>query len=465
MTAPHPLPTPRSLPELPPLHAATTTAWRRAATPRAVAATPARIVLGALLLLLPTSFVPWQQSAPGSGRVIAYDPASRPQTLEAPVSGRVLAWKVREGQRVRAGDVLVELQDNDPDYVDRLLTERHLLTSRFEASSAKLAAAEAKRTAAQLGRDAQLASANAKVQAVQDKLAGEREVLAGAEAAAATADVQAERAVALFREGLRSLQSVEDYGLKADLARAKLEESRAKVAAAEADLAASRADREKLQQDASGKLAEADGDLQSAVALLADDEAKILKLDTQLSRQDRRLVDAPIDGIVARIYGGQGGEQVKENEELILLVPDTADRAVEIWLDGNDAALVRPGQQVRLQFEGWPALQFSGWPSVAVGTFGGRVDFVDPTDDGKGQFRVFVVQDATEAPWPDATWLRQGVRTKGWVMLSTVPLAYEAWRQLNDFPPTVPAPTESKGVGGPAEPGEAGKAGKSWRPK
>ena len=49
-----------------------------------------------------------------------------------------------------------------------------------------------------------------------------------------------------------------------------------------------------------------------------------------------------------------------------------------------DAPLIEPGRKVRLQFEGWPAVQFVGWPSVAVGTFGGKVNRVFPTDDGKG---------------------------------------------------------------------------------
>jgi hypothetical protein len=33
--------------------------------------------------------------------------------------------------------------------------------------------------------------------------------------------------------------------------------------------------------------------------------------------------------------------------------------------------------------------------------------------------------------------LRQGVRTKAWVLLRQVPLWREAWRQLNGFPPVV----------------------------
>jgi hypothetical protein len=39
--------------------------------------------------------------------------------------------------------------------------------------------------------------------------------------------------------------------------------------------------------------------------------------------------------------------------------------------------------------------------------------------------------------WPGNRWLRQGVRTKGWILLRQVPLWKEIWRQINGFPPVV----------------------------
>jgi hypothetical protein len=101
---------------------------------------------------------------------------------------------------------------------------------------------------------------------------------------------------------------------------------------------------------------------------------------------------------------------------------------VEIWIDGNDAAIVSEGRRVRLQFEGWPAVQFTGWPSVAVGTFGGVVSFID-------HFRLVVVPDPEDEPWPSARFLRQGVRANGWVLLERVKLGFELWRRFNGFPP------------------------------
>ncbi len=129
-------------------------------------------------------------------------------------------------------------------------------------------------------------------------------------------------------------------------------------------------------------------------------------------------------------------------------MPDTEQRAVEIWVDGNDAALISPGRSVRLQFEGWPAVQFTGWPSVAVGTFGGRVAFVDATDDGNGDFRAVVVPDPDDEPWPSSRFLRQGARANGWVLLERVSVGFELWRLLNGFPPKLGTPP-SESVGAP----------------
>ena len=129
---------------------------------------------------------------------------------------------------------------------------------------------------------------------------------------------------------------------------------------------------------------------------------------------------------------------VKAGDPLVTIVPDTEERAVELWLDGNDIPLVAKDQPVRLQFEGWPAVQFVGWPQVAIGTFAGKVTVIDATDNGKGKFRVLIVPtDDPKERWPSKQYLRQGVRSNGWVLLSKVRIGYELWRQFNGFPPSI----------------------------
>ena len=172
----------------------------------------------------------------------------------------------------------------------------------------------------------------------------------------------------------------------------------------------------------------------------AEAAAELNRIQVRLSRQSVQTVRAPRDGVILRVNAGDAATFISTGQVVATFVPDNAARAVELFIDGRDVALVRPGAKVRLQFEGWPAVQFSGWPSVAVGTFGGEVVAVDASAQPNGKFRVLVTEDATELePWPDRDFVRFGASARGWVLLETVSIGYELWRQLNNFPPEFPA--------------------------
>ena len=106
-----------------------------ARTPRLIS-TLARACVWLFLLTPPALLLtPWQQNITGTGRVTAFAPLERQQTVEAPVSGRIVQWLAREGAKVKFGDVLMEIADVDPQQFERLNQQR-------EASAAKLAAKE-----------------------------------------------------------------------------------------------------------------------------------------------------------------------------------------------------------------------------------------------------------------------------------------------------------------------------------
>jgi multidrug efflux pump subunit AcrA (membrane-fusion protein) len=179
--------------------------------------------------------------------------------------------------------------------------------------------------------------------------------------------------------------------------------------------------------------------------------AELARIETRIARQASQSIVAPRDGIIQRIFAPQGGVMVKAGQELALIVPETASRAVELTVSGNDAPLLSVGRRVRLQFEGWPAVQFAGWPSVAVGTFGGVIGVIDPGAGEDGTVRVIVFPEEGEE-WPSASYLRQGVRVIGWVLLDTVTIGWELWRQFNGFPPTLRNTTPTtKIIGGDKE--------------
>jgi multidrug efflux pump subunit AcrA (membrane-fusion protein) len=160
---------------------------------------------------------------------------------------------------------------------------------------------------------------------------------------------------------------------------------------------------------------------------------ELARIEVRISRQSSQTVTAPRDGVMQRIVAPEGSAFVKAGTPLAVIVPDTDDRAVQLYIDGNDLPLVQVGRHARLQFEGWPAVQFAGWPAVAKGTFGGTVAVIDPSDDGTGHFRIIIFPDDPKG-WPEGFFLRQGTRVNGWVLLDTVKLGYEIWRKFNGFP-------------------------------
>lgn len=422
------------------------------------------LVVGFILVF----FAPWQQSVRGAGDVIAYSPEERMQWIEATTKGRITQWGdgIYENARVTKGQLIATIQDLDEGYVGRL--EQQLATAKETVQSLKdlvdatnrqkvaaetLAATQETQVATYKAvREGVEASALAAIDAAESKVTSAEQKLQEVLATELQAKQDFERQRRLYDKDIASEVKFQQAQQKYTEAQAKVAQEQANIDAFKADLIAKEKDliskERKAQADieysqalldkARGDVAKTDSDISKSESELQKAEQELFKAETALARQQTQVVTAPVDGFLTQIMANQGSSMLKEGDKIAMIVPDTADRAVQVWLDGNDAPLVEPGRHVRLQFEGWPAVQFAGWPSVAVGTFGGTVVSVDATDDGKGQFRVIVRPDPTEVQeWPSDRYLRQGVRANGWVLLEQVPLWYELWRNMNGFPPSI----------------------------
>ncbi len=387
-------------------------------------------------------FTPWQQSVHGEGSVVAYAPLERRQVIEAPIEGRVVRWHVQEGDSVAAGEVIAELADNDPDIVQRVRRERDAAQAQVDAISLSISLIQSRIASLRTARDAAVSNAEQQVLKARSAVDAAEQAVAAAEAAHTTAELNLDRQRALHDKGLNSEREYELSLLDAKRAKTDLDRAHASLRMARAEVTALSASRGNVASKNDAEIESAQATLEKQKGERAKAVAELTKVEVKLARQDRMQVVAPRPGVILKLLTKEGAEMVKPGDALVTLVPDVGSRAVELYVDGNDAPLVEPGRQVRLQFEGWPAVQFVGWPSAAVGTFGGQVAFVDAHGDGSGRFRVVVVQAEGEN-WPEARYLRQGVRANGWVLLDTVSLGFELWRRFNGFPPALMKPVEA----------------------
>jgi hypothetical protein len=177
--------------------------------------------------------------------------------------------------------------------------------------------------------------------------------------------------------------------------------------------------------------------MHSSEAYLNDMESKQAKLLNEFSSLEIRsgfyTIRAPQSGYVVRALKSGVGEMVKAGEPVVTVMPADPKVAVELFVSATDIPIVHKGNDVRLQFDGWPALQFAGWPGASVGTFGGKIAVIDYIDSYEGKYRILVVPDETHETWPKG--VRVGSGVYGWAMLKEVPVWYELWRQFNGFPP------------------------------
>jgi biotin carboxyl carrier protein len=184
--------------------------------------------------------------------------------------------------------------------------------------------------------------------------------------------------------------------------------------------------------------------LKEMLSKVNDAQASLNQAEVRLSRQSTQDVTAPHSGMITNLTQRGAASFVKSGEQLADILPENLQPTVEIFVSGLDAPLVHKNREVRLIFEGYPAIQVSGFADVAaIGTFRGRVLSVDPASNLAGLFRVIVVPETPEQQpdyskrtWPKPSFLRYGSKVRGWVLLDEVSLGFELWRQLNGFPPT-----------------------------
>ncbi len=392
-------------------------------------------LFGALIVAL--VIVPWQQNIPGTGRVAAFAPNDRMQTVAAPVDGRVRQAWVVEGSRVEAGDRLMEIVDNDPAIMQRLATQASALEGQLASAEERVSFYDKQIDALTRARELSIEGAESEVSIATAKVRRADHALTGARAKAEQAKLNYERQSELVADGLVSKFDFEVARREHEEADALLRQAQESLEAARNDERAKRAELGRIDTRATAEIESARAERESALVASDALRERVASLETRIAQQSMQLITAPRAGTVFRVFAASGAELVKAGDPLVLLIPDTESRAVELWVDGNHVPLIDEGRPVRLQFEGWPAVQFAGWPSVAVGTFGGKVALIDPSDDGAGRFRLLIVPDENDEAWPAAEFLRQGVRAKGFVLLDQVSLGYELWRQANGFPPTV----------------------------
>jgi membrane fusion protein (multidrug efflux system) len=312
--------------------------------------------------------------------------------ISARVSGHVVKVNVEEGQSVKAGDVLVEIDDRDyqvaverarADYLDAVAT--------FQAAQFNVPISQVGSSSQIHSAQSDVLSAEAGIRAAAKQVEEAEARLVQAEANAKTVNLDRARYETLVGKKEISQQQYDQSVAAADSANATVVATAAAIRSAQEVVKQGRA---RLGQ-AQANLANAQvtpKQVSVTQARARADDALAAKSKASLDQAELNLgyarIIAPADGVVGS-RGVQIGQNVQVGQELLSIVP-----LKEIWVtaDFKETQLehMRSGQHVEISVDALGGKTFPGTVTSIGGATGSRFSLLPP-ENATGNY-VKVVQ-------------------------------------------------------------------------
>ncbi|MGB3737989.1 MAG: HlyD family efflux transporter periplasmic adaptor subunit [Pontixanthobacter sp.] len=304
---------------------------------------PAHWIIIAIAAAL-TGFIVWahwaelDQVTRAPGRVVTFDSI---QVVQSEEGGAISAINVREGDRVEAGQVLVELD------TVQLSASAEEVNARVAALQSRMARIDAELFNTPLRFPAELAR-------YPEFTANQRQLFRRRQAALSAELRSLERTAQLQQEELDLNLPLVETG---DVARAEIIRMQRGIVETRGGISNIRA---QYVRDLQTEFAETEEELAAAQQVLAQREDSLGAAE---------LV-APTDGIVKNVRLTTVGGILRPGDEVLQIVPTGRKLIVEAKVPPRDIAFITIGQRARINFD--------AFDSSVYGSADGRVAFISP---------------------------------------------------------------------------------------
>ena len=359
------------------------------------------IILVAIIAIVWSIFGKVDIVATASGRIV---PAGKTKILQPADTGIVTAIHVSDGDHVKAGDILIELNSNqvsaDRDRFVRDLLQANLNLARLRGLAATLPGTpgEGKKpnlvdppkdakpedlTLTQAAMRAQAANENAKLADLDQQI--EAKQAEAAEAAANATKLQASLPMLADQEQLLRTMRDQKIGSKLDWYQInqQLIEQKHEIGVLahrkDAAEAAQRALREQRSAAATQYQMEILSELDKVRSQASELNAELTKSQQRVSQN---VLLAPIAGTVQQLAIHTIGGVVTPAESLLAIVPNDDSLVVEAAVQNRDVGFISEGQTVRVKVE---AFNFTLYGLIEGKVLSVTRDAVQQSNDGKNK--------------------------------------------------------------------------------
>lgn len=374
-------------------------------------------------------------------------PAGRTKVVQPLEGGKVAAIFVENGSKVKAGDVLVELDSTDTG-VDRDLVAAERAGALAEAArrravldivaSGQLLAREISfpegvSEPIRLREQAMLSADITHIAAAKSSLESQIAERSAQQERFRASVVEREKLVTLLAErvAMRQLLVDRNAGARAPVIDAMQEQQ--KEAANLAAEAGQIVELDRAIASLRQKIAEATAQfVMDQTQKSAEAERRAEKAEQDLikarSRDNRTRLYAPLDGTVAQLALTTKGQVVTSGQPILAIVPANAGLEIEALIQNKDVGFVRPGQAVTIKVEAFPFTRF--------GTIDGKVTRV--SEDAVEEREASALADAASGKSANASMLSATPQVQSLVFPATIALEQTVIRTGDKAIPLTP---------------------------
>jgi hemolysin D len=367
------------------------------------------------------------------------EPKGATQRLDAPVAGTVTQVSVKEGQIVKAGQILLELESDLP------RTELQGVQTKLEGQLNRLGqleliknqlliairAQQQQNQAQELEKQAQIQQAQQSFSASktaynlqQEKLAQIEQAKALAESRLAKDMVELQRYRKLWHKGVvPEIQVVEKEKL-ADESRRLLAATRTEISQAESRLKEQQGSYQKIIHGARAEIEQAETRLQEqhsgyqslvqagklavlkSEQQLKDLEGQITTLQAEISQSNsqikslqfqlqQRVLRAPVNGTIFQLPIQQTAAVVQPGQMIAQIAPEGTPLVIRAQIAPQQSGFLRQGMAVKIKFDAYPFQDY--------GVVSGRLNWVSPDSKfiqtEKGSIETFELEITLDKPY------------------------------------------------------------------
>jgi HlyD family secretion protein len=318
-----------------------------------------RLLAGGISLLLLGTLI-WaavsrvDEVAIAAGEVI---PSTRVQPIRSLSGGLLRDIQVEEGDRVQAGDPLVQL---DPTLSD---AEFRRLTQLVQLTKENLTRLEAERIGtSQVGNDFQNQLLVSRLRESQASINRQQGLIRVTQA-------ELRRLHTNLTHAHTKQRSLGMLVVEGAIPRLDYLDVQNQVVSLQAEIDAKEQEIYQAQQELDRLQAEQQND---TLTQINQQRQELVSLEGQLSQakeqRDRETIAASVNGIVYNIKISEPGATIQPGEELLSIVPDGEELVLEAQVRNRDIGFVKPGVEVKIKFEAFPYQEFGILSGTVVET-------------------------------------------------------------------------------------------------